>query len=157
MLLMAHHSNHPVRCLAIAKLFYYRATLFQRGLCSHASVSVRLSVTSRHNCTNRAGFCLSLVSTVPRFLAQHTILIFRFFTVIKIRIAYLYKVRCILLELCPKLWAQKIQARQVDHVVNRTRRRSSLLTTLTTDAALCLDANAVQQAYASAESLIVVF
>ena len=36
------------------------------------------------------------------------------------------------LGLFPKLWTYKISPRQVDCVVNKTHRRSNLLTTLTT-------------------------
>ena len=44
------------------------------------------------------------------------------------------------LEFCPELWTEKISLRQVDCVVNKTHRRSSLLTTLTTVDASRLDA-----------------
>jgi len=42
------------------------------------------------------------------------------------------KIRALPPDLCRKLWTEKISPRQVDRVVNKTRRRSSLLTTLTT-------------------------
>jgi len=42
------------------------------------------------------------------------------------------KIKVLSRRFYPKLWTQKISPRQVDGVVNKSRRRSSLLTTLTT-------------------------
>jgi len=44
------------------------------------------------------------------------------------------------MELCPELWTWTISPLQVDRVVNKTRRQSSLLTTLTTVDSSWLDA-----------------
>jgi len=47
------------------------------------------------------------------------------------------------LELCPKLWTLKISQRQVDRVVDKSRRRSSLWITPVTVNVSLLDANSV--------------
>ena len=45
------------------------------------------------------------------------------------KFGYLQQCSYFRLELCPKLWPKKISPRQVDHVLDKTHRRSSLLIT----------------------------
>ena len=48
------------------------------------------------------------------------------------KFGYTRKLRYFFLEVIPNSWTWKILPRQVDRIINKTRRRSSLLTTLTT-------------------------
>jgi len=57
--------------------------------------------------------------------------------------ASIFNIRVVLLEVCRKLWTKTISPRQVDRVVNKTRRQSSLLPYLRRstchDCLLCTD------------------
>jgi len=74
-------------------------------------------VLYRDDWTNRAGF-----GTEISFHLSHTVIR---------KFGYLQKIGYFPVELCPRLRTPKISPRQVDRVVSKTRRRSSLLTTPT--------------------------
>jgi len=105
---------------------YYRATLCYR---SAVCVSVCPSVASRY-CIEITGR-IEMVFWRGYFLPSIPHCALRKFRYIS------PKQRYFPLGLCPKLWTSNILPRQLDHIVRKTGRRSSLLNSLTTVASLC--------------------
>ena len=98
----------------------YASAVFAVIVCPSVCPSVRHEpVLYQKNWTNRAGFWHGgFLTPIPLCAVK--------------KFGYLQKLRNFSLELCTKLRTQKISSRQVDRVVNKTRRRrrrSSLLTT----------------------------
>ena len=94
------------------------------------STRVRPSVTGRH-CVKTIGRIKLVCGTDASFHLSHTVLSSRNSVISK------HNDTSLALQICPELFGsgEKIAPRQVDRVVNKTRRRSSLLSTLMTAAA----------------------
>ena len=95
----------------------------ERGMCVRLSVC-RKQVLYRNNWTDRNGFLAWILSSIYPTLCSEEIQVSP-------------KQRYFPLGLCPKLWTSNILPRQLDHIVRKTGRRSSLLNSLTTVASLC--------------------